>query len=65
MIKDVVYTEVYDKGKIEDWADYMHKVAAKTFMYMLLEDAELLELAEEYITHDDTLYRYIRKGGDK
>ena len=56
---------MYDKGKIEDWADYMHKVAAKTFMYMLLEDAELLELAEEYITHDDTLYRYIRKGGDK
>lgn len=65
ILKDVVYTEVYDKGKIEDWADYMHKVAAKTFMYMLLEDAELLELADEYITHDDTLYRYIRKGGDK
>lgn len=65
VLKDVVYTEIYNKGKIEDWAEYMHKTATEDFVHRMSKDAQLLELAEEYITHDDALYKIIGKGEAK
>lgn len=62
VLKDVVYTEIYNKRKIEYWADCMHKAVAKTFVYRISEEAELLELAEEYMTHDEMFYKLFGKG---
>lgn len=57
-LKDVVYTSIYDKGKIEDWADYMHKATIKASSRLLLEDKDLLELVKEYIATDSILRRF-------
>lgn len=64
-LKDIAYTASYDKGKIEDWADYMHKASTKAAMHVLLKDAELLELAKEYISRSDTLYKFIERGNSR
>ncbi len=59
---DVIYTTVYDKGKIEDWADSMHKAAVKTAMALLAADSSLLDLAKEYAATNNVLSRFMRKG---
>lgn len=58
----IVYTATYNKGKIEDWADNMHKVTTKKTMMLVVNDAELMELAEEYISNDDALYKLLERG---
>lgn len=57
-LKDIIYTSVYDKGKIEDWADYMHKATIKASSKLLLDDKDLLELVKEYIATDSLLRRF-------
>lgn len=59
LLKDIIYTSVFDKGKIEDWADYMHKATIKTSAKLLLEDKDLLELVKEYISNDSILCRFL------
>ncbi|MBR5800860.1 MAG: hypothetical protein IKY23_12460 [Lachnospiraceae bacterium] len=61
ILKNLVYTEVYSKGKIEDWADYMHKASIKGAMEKIVRDCELLEMGKEYINKSDTLYKFLRK----
>lgn len=62
ILKDLIYTSVYDKGQIEDWADYMHKKAVKTTISLVAKDCELQSLVREYISRGDGLYR-LAEGG--
>lgn len=61
-LKNIVYTAVYTKGKIEDWADSMHKTTVKAVMHLLSENKELLSQIEEYISQGDVLYRFFKGG---
>lgn len=64
-LKDVIYTLIYDKGKIEDWADYMHKATIKASSKLLLKDKDLLELVKEYTSIDSVLCRFwVQKEGN-
>lgn len=49
-VRDVIYTLAYNKNKIEDWAEYMHKVTLHIAYKRMLEDKELLELVKDYTT---------------
>lgn len=62
MLGKIIYTATYNKGKIEDWADNMHKATTKASMQMVVKDKELLELAEEYISNNDALYKLLERG---
>ncbi len=62
ILKNIVYTAVYTKGKIEDWADSMHKKTVKAVMHLLPENEELMSQVEEYVSEGDTLYHFFRGG---
>lgn len=62
VLKDVVYTVVYSKGKIEDWANSMHKTTVKAVMHLLPQNKELMNQIEEYISEGDVLFRPLREG---
>lgn len=64
ILRDVIYTSVYDKGKIEDWADYMHKATTKAAINFVLNNHELLSLVKEYVSQKDILYRFV-EGGER
>lgn len=59
-VRDVIYTLAYNKNKIEDWAEYMHKVTLHIAYKRMLEDKELLELVKDYTT--DRVMQKIVKG---
>lgn len=60
LLRDVIYTETYDKGKIEDWADYRHRATVKEAAVLISGDKELLGLAKEYISKRDVLYGFVK-----
>lgn len=62
LLKDLVYTSAYDKGQVEDWADYMHKKAAQASISLVAKDCDLQNLVKEYISKDDGLYRFAEGG---
>ena len=59
---DVLYTQHFNKGKIEDWAEYMHKVCTKVAMKLVIENSKLLETAKSYLSEDDVLYKLVKGG---
>ena len=61
-LADIIYTKIYNKGKIEDWADYMHKATIKKAMKRILQDQRLLALVKTHISNSDTLYRFVDGG---
>lgn len=65
VLKDVVYTSVYNKGKIEDWSESMHKTVVKATLKEALKDPKLVELATDYISERDKIYCLIKGGRDK
>ena len=62
---DVIYTEVYDKAKIEDWAESMHKATIKAAIALLAADRGLLNLVKDYATDDNVLNRFLGKEEDR
>lgn len=64
-LKDVIYTSVYDKGKIEDWSESMHKTVVKETLKKVLKDSKLVELATEYISDRDRIYCLIKGGRER
>lgn len=64
-LKDIVYAEVYDKCKIEDWSEYMHKLCARKLFEAVYSDEKLSSLAEEYIGERDRLRKCVKKGKAK
>lgn len=65
ILKDVVYTSVYDKGKIEDWSESMHKAVVKATLKEVLKDQKLVESATEYISDRDKIYCLVKGGKTK
>ena len=63
-LKDVVYTEVYDKGKIEDWSESMHETVTKLAYREIKKDKRLENWAVDYIVERDKTYKLF-KGGSK
>lgn len=64
-LKDVIYTDVYNKGKIEDWSESMHKTIVKEAYKFAMNDPKLVELATEYISDRDKIYCLIKGGRDR
>ena len=58
VLRDVIYTSVYDKGKIEDWADYMHKVTRVNAVKLIQSDKELLDMVMSYVSNDSILKKF-------
>lgn len=65
ILKNMVYTAVYTKGKIEDWADSMHKTTVKAVMRLLPENKELYGQVVEHISQGDVLGCFIKGGKRK
>lgn len=63
-IGDIIYTEVYDKNKIEDWAESMHRTTIKAAIALLVKDKELLDLVREFALDSNVLRRFMGKKGD-
>ena len=64
-LKDVIYTDVYSKGKIEDWSESMHKTIVKEAYKIAMNDPKLVESATEYISDRDKIYCLIKGGRDR
>lgn len=64
-LKDVIYTDVYGKGKIEDWSESMHKTIVKEAYKIAMNDPKLVESATEYISDRDKIYCLIKGGRDR
>ena len=67
VLRDVIYTSVYDKGKIEDWADYMHKVTRKDAVKLIQSDKDLLDMIKSYVSSDSILKKFfnIKEGNSR
>lgn len=65
ILKNMVYTAVYTKGKIEDWADSMHKTTVKAVMRQLPENRELYSEVVDHISQEDVLGCFIKGGKGK
>ena len=63
-LKNAIYTNLYGKDKIEDWADSMHKKVIKDAAKDIMSKSELRELAIDYISERDTLFSLV-KGGSR
>ena len=59
---DVIYTQYFSKDKIEDWAEYMHKVCTKSAMKMVIENKTLLEAVQSYLSTNDILSKFVKGG---
>lgn len=59
---DIIYTQHFNKGKIEDWAEYMHKVCAKVAMKLVMENSVLLETVKSYLSENEVLYKFVKGG---
>lgn len=65
VLKDIIYTSMYDKKKIEDWSESMHKAVVKTTAKEALKDSKLVESAIEYISDRDKIYCLIKGGRER
>lgn len=67
VLRDVIFTAVYDKGKIEDWADYMHKVTRKDAVKLIQSDKDLLDMVKAYVSSDSILKKFfnIKEGNSR
>ena len=63
-LKDVVYTSAYNKEKIEDWSEYMHKTIMKAACRRLSEDKALSAQVKEYVTTDRVLLNFQNNKGE-
>ena len=67
VLREVIYTTVYDKGKIEDWADYMHKATRKDAVKLIRSDKDLLDVVKAYVSSDSILKKFfnIKEGNSR
>lgn len=64
-LRDVIYTSVYDKDKIEDWAESMHKATLKEACRTLQEDQELMGHVKEYASTERVLRKVVKDKGEQ
>lgn len=65
VLKDVIYTDVYGKNKIEDWSESMHKTVVKEAYKIAMNDPKLVESATEYISDRDKIYCLVKGGRNR
>ncbi len=58
LLRDAVYTALYAKNKIEDWADSMHNATMRSAMKELQSDRKLMRMVIDYAAGDRTLSRF-------
>jgi len=63
-LKDVVYTEVYDQRRIDDWSESMHKTVTELAHREIKKDKRLANWAVDHIVESDKTYNLF-KGGRK
>lgn len=54
----LVYTDAYNKDKIEDWAETMHKKTKKASIVKVSQDTALMKLIKRCVSDESFLYRY-------
>ena len=64
LLKDVVYTEVYDQRRIDDWSESMHKTVTELAHREIKKDKRLANWAVDHIVESDKTYNLF-KGGRK
>lgn len=64
-LKDAVYTSLYNKGKIEDWSESMHKTVVKATVKEVMKDPKLKESAIEYISDRDKIICLVKGGRER
>ena len=64
-LKNAIYTVLFNKGKIEDWADSMHKTVIKDAAIRILGDPKLKEIAMSYIPKRDALFSFVKGGAER
>lgn len=66
-LKNLIYTSVYDKGKIEDWADYMHTATLKEASKLISSNRDLLDLIKSYVSSERILQNFlnVREGNSR
>ncbi len=52
-LKDIIYTVVYDKAKIEDWADSTHNSTVKETLKLIEGNSNLFQAIRAYIEDGD------------
>lgn len=62
LLKDIIYTDVYDKTKIDKWAYYLHEVIIMRAKDVILRNTDLMDVTRDYISKDDILYCFVREG---
>lgn len=55
ILRKIIYTDTYDKGKIEDWADSMHNTTVKVARKEIAENSELVDGIETYVSSESAL----------
>ena len=59
-LKDVVYTEVYDQRKIDDWSESMHKTVTELAHREIKKDKRLVDWAVDHIVESDKTYNLFK-----
>jgi hypothetical protein len=62
LVKDIVYTDVYNKKYIENWSERLNKICRSKAMEMIFVDDEVSMLAKKFISYEDSLDMYIEGG---
>lgn len=65
LLRDVVYTALYGKNKIEDWADSMHKTTMRSAIGLIRSDRKLMRMVIDYAAGDRTLSRFMADGKER
>ena len=49
LIRDIMYTNIYDEDKIEHWSDDLHRIVIRDTYKRLKEEEEFLGIADRYL----------------
>ena len=63
LLKDVVYTEVYDQRRIDDWSESMHKTVTELAHREIKKDKRLANWAVDHIVESDKTYNLFKEEG--
>ena len=54
-LRNIIYTDTYDKGKIEDWSDSMHKTTVRAARKEIAKNPDLVDGVETYVSSESVL----------
>ena len=65
VLKDVIYTEEYDRSRIIEWADIAHRRCVRQTRKNTKSDTHMNELAREYISKREVIFKLFERGDDR